>query len=240
MTTSEPPGPAPDDSNGSDAPQELTTQVEQPTAEVEHLATASDTSATEPLMEPQAAAELAQELTLVTRALFAQLLPSTSARAIAGVDWVAGAAQGSAPESLTEPPAHHPAAAVPTTQPTPAPAAPDLPASPGGTAPMPVPVAVPAPAAVAVPPTTASSTAPAAPAGVPVPSVPVPGIPEASTTDPGADEAARETAVPSASVPVPSIPVPAVPAPESETAPGPANRGPRTLAMLDEIGFLDD
>ena len=43
-----------------------------------------DSSAQE-RMDPQAAAELAQELTLVARAMFAQLLPSTAVNAIAGV-----------------------------------------------------------------------------------------------------------------------------------------------------------
>jgi len=48
-------------------------------------------SSTQERMDPQAAAELAQELTLVARAMFAQLLPSTAANAIAGVPSRVGA-----------------------------------------------------------------------------------------------------------------------------------------------------
>ena len=48
-------------------------------------------SSTQERMDPQAAAELAQELTLVARAMFAQLLPSTAVNAIAGVPSRVGA-----------------------------------------------------------------------------------------------------------------------------------------------------
>jgi hypothetical protein len=41
-------------------------------------------------LEPQAAAELVQELALVSRSLFAQLLPDTPMRAIAGVTPTSG------------------------------------------------------------------------------------------------------------------------------------------------------
>ena len=41
-------------------------------------------------LEPQAAAELVQELALVSRSLFAQLLPDTPMRAIAGVTPMTG------------------------------------------------------------------------------------------------------------------------------------------------------
>ena len=147
--------------------------------------TATEPEAAEPL-DPQVAAELAQELTLVARAMFAQLLPDTATNAVAAISARATVAQ--TPEAV-------PNAAV-------------------------VPPAVPV---VSVP-------LPSLQEPLPVTMAPATRIP----VQPGA--AAEPGHTPPVAVPV---------AAETETdavkpADPPAKPAPRTMAMLEEITFLDE
>ena len=145
-------------------------------------------------LEPQAAAELAQELALVSKALFAQLLPETPMRAIAGVGVpVASVVGTSAPVSPLQ------GLAVPVTE---------LPGGPAARPPEPPDVAV----------------GPSAPmVAVPV-TVPVP--------------APAPVALP---VPIPTRPANAAEGDASEGTPAPTHKPAHlSLAMLEEIGFLDE
>lgn len=166
--------------------------------------TVIDHLADEPLGEPnallpQAAAELAQELALVSNALFAQLFPGTPMRAIAGVAGVDGF-EPAAPAS--------PAAPTPSAQPVEQ--TPVIVAVPSAPAPVSIPVDV--PAAVVIPIAQPVEPPPAVPPiAVPIP-VPV-AVPLAS-----ADVALTETP-----------PVAVAHKPEH-----------LSLAMLEEIGFLDE
>lgn len=162
------------------------------------------TNATSEPMDPQAAAELAQELTLVAKSLFAQLLPSTSAHAITGVPGLGG------PDPVvdTQAATHHEQATTAA-------------------------ASVASPPAVDVPATPASVPMPSA--GVPVPPVAVPQVP------------APAPMAPAAALPVPDapagIPVPTLaedPEPTVPTTATPGRQGQHSLAMLEEIGFLDE
>lgn len=167
----------------------------------------TDTPATQPEtlqpMDPQVAAELAQELTLVSRAMFAQLLPDTATNAVAGISSPVGTAQG-------------PPVDVAAPAPVAAPAAPHV-------APVPVPVvsvplpSVPVPLPVPLPPTTRIPFQHGAAAG--------PGhspISPALPADVGTDAEAKTDADEAAPIAI---------APKA---------APRTMAMLEEITFLDE
>lgn len=110
-------------------------------------------------LDPQVAAELAQELTLVTRALFAQLLPATAHNAVAGIPGLGS---------------HSPAATVAAAEQAPLPN--QVAPAEGGA--VPEPAATPAP--VTLPPPPAPAPAPAA--ALPVPSLPIT-RPDASADD---------------------------------------------------------
>lgn len=178
------------------------------------------------LMTSQAAAELSQELTLVATALFTQLLPGTAVYALVGL------AGRSEPEGPAGP--DDAATATPSTAaqpPEPAPSSEPTAPLPMPQAPLPVPVSLPE---VANPPGSPDSPGAAeAPAALPVPGVPVP---------------LGSVPVPALPVPVaPVVPVPLAPrvAPATvEVAPEPPAAGNRSehlsLAMLEEISFLDE
>lgn len=165
-------------------------------------------TASEP-MDPQAAVELAQELTLVATSLFAQLLPSTSAHAITGVPGLAGKA--TSPEPAVAPTAQVEETAA---------------AMPAGAASE--------PAAVAVPGTPAG--APMVPVAVPVPSVAVTQVPMPA---PAAAQEAQPTLDAPTAIPVPTLPVDVVAPDARTTTPGRSDQQ-HSLAMLEEIGFLDE
>lgn len=155
-------------------------------------------------LDPQAAAELAQELTLVARAMYAQLLPDTAANAVAGISSPVGTAQGPPAVAAAEP-APVAAPAAPQVAPTPAPA-------------------------VSVP-------LPSLPVPLPMPMAPTPRIP----VQPGAAAGPGHTPI------SPVMPGGAGTDAEAKTdadevtpvaiAPRAA---PRTMAMLEEITFLDE
>jgi hypothetical protein len=190
-------------------------------------------------LETQAAAELVQEFALVSRSLFAQLLPETPMRAIAGVtaNSLPGMRQAPSEQTAAPQPGHH-AAEVAPGQPSPS-------TSPSAPIPMAVPIAVAAgPEGAAASP----STPPVADA--PVTSVPVPGVvvpavavPSAPVPVVQAPEPTTPAAVPFA-IPVPSVPVDLA-APDDTGAVHDAPATPArpehvSLAMLEEIGFLDE
>lgn len=205
-----------------------------------------------PPVDPAAAAELAQELTLVTRALFAQMLPTTSRNAIAGLPGHHAATPGfgAAGAGADTPQTHAALNDVP-------PPAPEQ--TPPGIAPPPlsVPGAQPAAAPQSTPDPQAAS--PAA-AGLAVPGIAVPGAPPPTAPAASAPAAAAPPGAPSAT---PSIPVPglgSVPPAAADHVdhvetdhggsdgpdePGqPATRSrpptPRSLAVLDEVAYLDE
>lgn len=159
-------------------------------------------------LDEQAAAELRQELALVTRALFVQLLPGTAERAIAGVPGLGGAA----------PAAAAPAEAAGQLQPA---------------APSHAPVDVVTPEADAIP-----APAPVTPAALPL-SVPLaPASQEAVATapSPAVDEVPVLPSVPLAlPVEVPEAPVPVAPEPSARK-----RADTRSMALLQEISFLDE
>lgn len=149
-------------------------------------------------MDPQAAAELAQELTLVARAMFAQLLPDTAANAVAGI---------SSPVASTQEP--------------------------------PVDAGVPAPVGMPAAPKVTSVPVPVV--SVPLPSVPVPlAVPVSPAArlpiQPGAAAEPGPTAPATIAMPADAVIDADEPAPAG-TTPKPA---PRTMAMLEEITFLDE
>ena len=84
-----------------------------------------------PLLDPQAALELAHELVLVTRATFAQLLPGTATRAVSGVPGLGGAAVTATPSPapVMAQVSSVPAQSVATPPPAPAPPAAPTPAA---------------------------------------------------------------------------------------------------------------
>ena len=101
------------------------------------------------VMDPQSAAELAQELALVAKSLFAQLLPSTATRAISGVPTLGTPATSDiTPKHVQSPPADQAPAPIDYQSAT---------------------TAIPVPEA----------PAPVAAVAIPVPSLPVPQMPEA-------------------------------------------------------------
>jgi hypothetical protein len=164
---------------------------------------ATEQEALQPL-DPQAAAELAQELTLVSRAMFAQLLPDTARSAVAGISSPVGAAHGLPVDTGSPAPVAAPAA--PPVAPTPDPVVsvplPSLPV------PLPMPVAAPTPRIPVQP------GAAAGPGHIPM----TPVMPVGAGTGAEAKTDADEVA------PVRIAPKPA----------------PRTMAMLEEITFLDE
>lgn len=173
-------------------------------------------------MHPQAATELAQELALVSRALFAQLVSGAATYALSGVP-------GIGPDRST--PAA--AAAVPVAEVA-------VPMAEVARAVEAIPVPVPMPVPVAVP-----VVVPAAVASLQVPSLQVPTI--AVPTVPVTREPEREPAFePPAASAVVGIPVPSlaavpslavVPPVEAEEPQRPEHR---SMAMLAELGFLDE
>jgi hypothetical protein len=203
-------------------------------------------------LDSQAAIELAHELVLVTRATFAQLLPETSERAISGVPGL-GVDAPEVPQQTPVPSAHTPSASVliaAAPQPAPVPVSPaPVAASPVTPHPVPAPsVTVPhaaaAPAPVAVPLVVAHQDEPGSEA--PSHEVAVPTIPLSVPAAPATTEAPLDY------VPVPGVEsptaanmpvVPAVqPAEEIPVAETPTVHRPQhlSLAMLEEIGFLDE
>lgn len=172
-------------------------------------------SGAERAMDAQSVAELSQELTLVARALFAQLLPSTAARAVAGVEEFLSGAPAT-PDGAGQPAAHVSLAPA---------------AGPAPTVPSP-PVSVPTPAVAPATPQRAESPHPVA--------VPLP-VPDATPAT-EIPAAAAVTPPQPASAPAP-IPVPALGTEttiDTEPSTTPRKRGPRSLTMLEEIGFLDE
>jgi hypothetical protein len=162
-------------------------------------------------MDPQAAAELAQELALVAQALFAQLLPDTSARAVAGVPAPTGSAPAAvAPLAPVDTMNHSiPVVASSVSEPEAA----QLPDSVPMTSP-----AVTEPVAVPLP-TLAQTPAPAK--AQPLQSVPMPQVQVAS-------------------VPVPQL-VQSAPAEEPDVTVSAASKADQhSMAMLEEIKFLDE
>lgn len=217
--------------------------------------------------DPQAAAELAQELTLVARALFAQLLPDAAAYALSGLPSIASQVTGIAAAGQTTDPASPQVGtvdmlhadsvapphglAVPSTEAStvvaPAPVAtPDV-HMPGALPVAPVPTeslaTVPKPAAVHGPPIEVpAATVPRleVPALDPVESVPSVDAP--APTGPPTHE-------------IPALDVPSIDMPQTCTIADtdasptlhpsePASRSPhrpdRSMAVLAEIGFLDE
>lgn len=247
----------------------------------EPAATGSDERPAGPPIEPEAAAELAQEITLVTRALFAQMLPATSRNAISGLPGhqvpaagttaptVSGAVETPAPAPDPNPqppplqvpppaaPVESPAEAIQSDSPETTPTG--NPQTPPGIAPPPLPVpgttpgvtpglAGPPPASEAPARTAASErSSPAAPAPA-AQGLPVPGL-----GTPGAQPAPAATA-PQSPPTTPSIPVPNLgatpaptddPGPQDDTNDEPEQPTPkptrrRSLAVLDEVAFLDE
>jgi hypothetical protein len=155
-------------------------------------------------MDPEAAAELAQELTLVARAMFAQLLPDTATNAVAGISSPVGTAQGAPADASAD--AGSPASVA-------APSAPGVvsPSAPIVSVPLPsLPVPLPVPM---LPPTRIPvQTGEAGP----IPLSPV--VPGAAGTD---TEGETDTV-------------------EAAPAGSAAKAAPRTMAMLEEITFLDE
>lgn len=234
-----------------------------------------------PPVDPAAAAELAQELTLVTRALFAQMLPTTSRNAIAGLPGHHAATPGfgAAGAGADTPQTHAAPNDVPPPAPEQAPAAtaPEVPAAaapaggPAETAPTgspqtppgiaPPPLSVPGAQPAAAPQSTPDPQAasPAA-AGLAVPGIAVPGAPPPTAPAASAPAAAAPPGAPSAtpSIPVPGLgsvpPAAAAHVDHVETDHGgsdgpdepgqPATRSrpptPRSLAVLDEVAYLDE
>lgn len=149
-------------------------------------------------MDRQAAAEIAQELMLVTKSLFAQLLPSTSAHAVSGVPGLGSPSQVAADTQAARVQGQPIATAATAAAPT----------------------AVPVPEAPA-----------AGPATAPVPSVPVP-----QAVMPALGTQTTAPALPETPRPIP-MPTPAT-APQT-TAPSESPEQ-HPLALLEEIGFLDE
>jgi hypothetical protein len=216
-----------------------------------------------PGLDPQAALELAHELVLVTRATFAQLLPETADRAISGVpdlqrqaDVPQQSAVPTTSQTLPMPAAASPVPSVPAALPASAALPPvavpsiDLPPAadtPGTleesapvtpTAPLAVPIVVasvepihpdpsPSDGESFVPPIALSLSSIPAAGESPVDYIPVPGV---------------------ESPPVPPLleapPAPEVPdvaeVPTTQVAPVPHRPQHLSLAMLEEIGFLDE
>ncbi|MBA2696521.1 MAG: hypothetical protein H0U62_11945 [Actinobacteria bacterium] len=185
-------------------------------------------------MDPQAAAELAQELTLVARAMFAQLLPSTAANAIAGVTSRVGTMPADASAAVM--PVEQLSHAAPV-----APAVPDIKTSEPVTASVSIPV-------------------PIASVSIPVASVPVASVPVLSVPVPAPMPTTAVASVPVASVELPPIhppsPMSIATGPAPQPTPGPLaplgrdegdapadtplKPARRTMAMLEEISFLDE
>jgi hypothetical protein len=198
-------------------------------------------------LDPQAAAELSQEITLVTRALFAQLLPRTAAAAVGVVTRA---------DRPTDVPGPHPAGVV---EPVPDPERAVAPLPPVQTPvqpPVQAPVQASAPPAVEVPriETPTEVATPAARAGLPVPAAVPVSIPvEASPAGPVREPVPGPVMGPPASVgslPIPGLAVPGlsapgldVPDPGPDVQPVPAvasHPSRRSTAVLEEIAFLDE
>lgn len=232
-----------------------------PTATDQHDAGTGGTA-----MQSDACAELAQELTLVARAMFAQLLPDAGSYALTGLaqasarpdvhaatgPTAASASRQLGPVDLPDAyvdaardglavPATHPVAAAGSTRGE----APELQAPAGLTAvPVPEVADVTNPAAASVPPVEVPSAS--------LPQLEVPGLEPAGALPP-VDVAPPDPAG-SLALEVPTLDVPSLAAPQiddhagthapptahpAETAKAPL-RTERSLAMLAEIGFLDE
>ncbi|HYO40301.1 MAG TPA: hypothetical protein VER39_11650 [Nocardioidaceae bacterium] len=209
------------------------------------------TSQREPI-QPQAAAELAQELTLVARAMFAQLLPDAGSYALSGVP-VAG---GPAPMSMDaasgvafEQVAHHHTAPAPAQAPLPVgEAVPHCVAEPSYEQ-LAVPLPAPEPGPdLHVPAAVSATSVPVETPSVPVPQLEVPGLEPAGTVQAVAVPATESFEAPALDVPslgVPGEPDPAahvesLPVPAPEASSKSSHRPDRSLTMLAEIGFLDE
>ena len=213
-------------------------------------------SVTERPLDPQVAVELAHELVLVTRATFAQLLPSTAARAISGVPGLGDGAPVSSSTTATPESQDAPAAAVLTqAAPVAAPTASALP-PPVSIPVVTVPAATISVATVAptvdVPVLTAGPDdvvghTPPTPVENPADYIPVPGVQLPAAVPAVSLPSAAPVAVPVvAPAPTPFSPTtePAAnPEAEADEHVGPAapiRSIHPNLAMLEEIGFLDE
>ncbi len=213
--------------------------------------TATEHLADEPVehagsLHPQAAAELAQELALVSNALFAQLFPGAAMRAIAGVAGVGGVAgvdDQVAPATGDVTPEY----VVPVDART---AAPSM----SGPAPVETPASIALPTAAAAEttvPETPVATAPVAVPGIAITPVQPPAVDSRPTAASAAADVSDAPTQAIPSIPV-AIPVPATsghgPATPAVGDPSEAPQEPAaphrpehvSLAMLEEIGFLDE
>ena len=220
-------------------------------------------------LDPQAAVELAYELVLVTRATFAQLLPETATRAVSGVPGLGGATVTatpySAPAMAQVSPVPAQSVAAPPPAPTPTVPSPPAVRTPAASSVSVHAITVPVAAALAEPATTSEEDALGGDHPV-TPDVGTPTISLGAARPAVADEnPADYVPVPGVETPTaPSVPlmqpvpiavpvslVTSMPGEQATPEPGTAEAGAvepsapsrpfhPNLAMLEEIGFLDE